>query len=84
MVRSLEAGISKRSTSLLRVCLAFTMCFGINFSKVFASGYVTDDLTVKIGYWGMDEIESFLGKGVFTPNFELEFVSIKDTLLSLL
>jgi isopentenyldiphosphate isomerase len=35
-------------------------------------------------YWSMDEIESFLGKGVFTPNFEQEFASIKDTLLALL
>jgi hypothetical protein len=32
----------------------------------------------------MDEVESHLGKNVFTPNFEQEFVSIKDMLLALL
>ena len=48
----------------LIVCLAITMCFGFNFSKVFASGYVTDDLTVKIGYWGMDE-STFVEKGTY-------------------
>ena len=48
----------------LVICLAVTMCFGINFSKVFASGYVTDDLTVKIGYWGMDE-STFVEKGTY-------------------
>ncbi|MEE3476420.1 MAG: NUDIX domain-containing protein [Candidatus Cryptobacteroides sp.] len=35
-------------------------------------------------YWNMDEVESHLGKNVFTPNFEQEFVSIKDMLLALL
>ena len=35
-------------------------------------------------YWSMSEIESNLGKGLFTPNFEQEFRSIKDTLLALL
>ena len=48
----------------LIVCLSVTMCFGTNFSKVFASGYVTDDLTVKIGYWGMDE-STFVEKGTY-------------------
>ena len=46
------------------ICLIVTICFGINFSKVFASGYVTDDLTVKIGYWGMDE-STFVEKGTY-------------------
>ena len=35
-------------------------------------------------YWTMDEISASIGKGVFTPNFEQEFESIKDTLLALL
>jgi len=35
-------------------------------------------------YWPMAEIESSMGKGVFTPNFEQEFKSIKATLLALL
>ncbi len=35
-------------------------------------------------YWRMSEIESNLGRGLFTPNFEQEFKSIKDTLLALL
>ena len=32
----------------------------------------------------MEEIEASIGKGLFTPNFEQEFASIKDTLLALL
>jgi hypothetical protein len=35
-------------------------------------------------FWRMDEIEENLGKSLFTPNFEGEFVRIKDSLLSLL
>lgn len=35
-------------------------------------------------YWSMREIEANLGMGRFTPNFEHEFKSIKDTLLALL
>lgn len=35
-------------------------------------------------YWTMEEIESNLGKNVFTPNFEQEFASVKDMLLALL
>ena len=35
-------------------------------------------------YWTMEEIESNLGKNVFTPNFEQEFLSVKDMLLALL
>ena len=35
-------------------------------------------------YWNMSDIESDLGKGLFTPNFEQEFKSIKDILLALL
>lgn len=35
-------------------------------------------------YWPMAEIEESLGKGVFTPNFEQEFKSIRSTLLALL
>ena len=48
----------------LALVLSLTMCFGINFSNVFAGGYVTDDLTVKIGYWGMDE-STFVEKGTY-------------------
>ncbi len=35
-------------------------------------------------YWNMSEIEAHLCEGLFTPNFEQEFMSIKDTLLALL
>lgn len=35
-------------------------------------------------YWTMAEIGSRLGKNVFTPNFEHEFVAVKDMLLALL
>lgn len=35
-------------------------------------------------FWDMDEIEENFGKSLFTPNFEGEFVRIKDTLKSLL
>lgn len=35
-------------------------------------------------YRNMSEIESDLGKGLFTPNFEQEFRSVKNTLLALL
>ena len=35
-------------------------------------------------YWTMEEISDAVGKGIFTPNFEHEFGSIKDTLLALL
>lgn len=31
-------------------------------------------------FWTLDEIEQNIGKGVFTPNFEKEFVKIKDLL----
>ncbi len=35
-------------------------------------------------YWEMKDIEENLGKSVLTPNFEQEFVRIKDNLLALL
>jgi len=35
-------------------------------------------------FWREEEIEKTLGKGIFTPNFEGEYVKIKDKLLSLL
>lgn len=35
-------------------------------------------------YWTMAEIEAQLGKSVFTPNFEQEFVAMKNALLALL
>lgn len=35
-------------------------------------------------FWEMDEIEENLGKSLFTPNFEGEFIRIKQRLLSLL
>lgn len=35
-------------------------------------------------WWSMEEISGTLGKDVFTPNFEQEFLSVRDTLLALL
>lgn len=35
-------------------------------------------------FWDMEEVEENLGKSVLTPNFEQEFVRIKDRLLALL
>lgn len=35
-------------------------------------------------YWTMEEIEQAIGKELFTPNFEQEFVAIRKTLLALL
>jgi len=35
-------------------------------------------------YWSMEEMESSIGKSVFTPQFEQEFPRIKDKLLALL
>jgi len=35
-------------------------------------------------YWSMEEIENALGTGIFTPNFEQEFINIKKSLLALL
>lgn len=35
-------------------------------------------------YWRFDEIEANIGKDVFTPNFEREFVSVRGSLLALL
>ena len=35
-------------------------------------------------FWEISEIDESLGKSVFTPNFEAEYVKIKNTLLSLL
>lgn len=35
-------------------------------------------------YWTMTEIDESMGKGVFTPNFEMEFGKIRDKLLALL
>ena len=35
-------------------------------------------------YWNISELEANLGMGLFTPNFEQEFKSIKNTLLSLI
>lgn len=35
-------------------------------------------------YWDANEIESSLGKGILTPNFESEYLSIKDSLFALL
>ncbi len=34
----------------------------------------------EVRFWSFDEIEQNIGKGVFTPNFEKEFVLIKDML----
>ncbi len=35
-------------------------------------------------FWKMEDIEEKMGHGIFTPNFEQEFTSIKTTLLALL
>lgn len=35
-------------------------------------------------YWTTEEIESAIGTGVLTPNFEQEYVKMKDSLLALL
>ena len=35
-------------------------------------------------WWGIDEIDANIGKGVFTPNFESEFQMIRNSLLALL
>lgn len=35
-------------------------------------------------WWDMKEIEDSLGKGILTPNFESEFLSIRPSLLALL
>lgn len=32
-------------------------------------------------FWALDEVRSTIGQGVFTPNFEQEFMKIADTLL---
>lgn len=48
----------------LILCLALTLSMGFNFSKVFGAGYVTDDLTVKIGYWGMKD-STYVTKGTY-------------------
>lgn len=48
----------------LILCLALTLSLGFDFSKVFGAGYVTDDLTVKIGYWGMDA-STYVTKGTY-------------------
>ena len=50
-----------------------------NFTLKFDNDEVTEGR-----YWNMSEIESNLARGLFTPNFEQEFKSIKDTLLALL
>ena len=35
-------------------------------------------------WWPVEEIDSNLGKGIFTPNFESEFSMIRSALLALL
>ena len=35
-------------------------------------------------WWTQTEIEEALGKDVLTPNFEQEYLAIKDSLLALL
>lgn len=35
-------------------------------------------------YWSPDELDAALGKGLLTPNFELEYSKYKDKLMSLL
>lgn len=42
------------------------------------------DEVEEVRYWSMDEIESSLGKGVLTPNFEQEFTQIRSALEALL
>lgn len=43
-----------------------------------------NDEVVEGRWWSIDEIESKLGKGIFTPNFESEYQKVKTYLLSLL
>lgn len=44
-----------------------------------------DNMEVDEGrYWSMDEIESNIGKSIFTPNFEMEFKMMRESLEALL
>ena len=44
-----------------------------------------DGVEVEEGaWWSMDDIESSIGQGIFTPNFEDEFIRIRSSLLALL
>ncbi len=46
------------------ICLSLSIGLGIKPSQVNAGGYVTDTLTVKIGYWGMAD-STFVTKGTY-------------------
>lgn len=51
------------------------------FTTVYDGDFHIDPVELDDGrFWGIDEIESNLGKGVFTPNFESEFHKIMDFL----
>lgn len=54
----------------------------INCYKTIYNGIITPDLDeVEEGkFWAIDDILSHIGKGVFTPNFESEFLKIKELL----
>ncbi len=54
----------------------------INCFKTTYNGIITPDLDeVDEGrFWSMKDILSNIGKGVFTPNFESEFLKIKELL----
>ena len=54
----------------------------INCYKTIYNGAITPDLDeVDEGkFWSFDEILENLGKNIFTPNFESEFLKIKDLL----
>ena len=54
----------------------------INCYKTIYDGVITPDLDeVDEGkFWSFDDILENLGKNIFTPNFESEFLKIKDLL----
>lgn len=56
----------------------------INCFKTRYDGIITPDLNeVDEGkFWSFDEIMNNIGKGVFTPNFESEFLKIRQLLFS--
>lgn len=47
------------------------------FRTVFHGAVVPSDELAGGRFWAPDEIESSLGKGIFTPNFEQEYIRIK-------
>lgn len=58
----------------------------VNLYVAVGSFHLTpDNYEVRDGkYWTIEEIESSLGSGVFTPNFETEYMEYRDKILALL